>query len=101
MSGADKIREEREKQKKTWTAEHDAEYERGELIRAAIFYLASALDQSSSSCLVCYVNNAHGEAERVFPWSESFQKDRGLEDALVVAGALVAAELDRMEHEPT
>lgn len=75
------IAEERQRQKDVegWTEEHDDTHDRGEMARAAS----------------CYCMNSHWH----WPWDKSWWKpgtDRRRQ--LVKAGALIAAEIDRLDR---
>jgi hypothetical protein len=92
-AGADLIAAERQRQVEAegWTEEHDREHDRGELVRAAIAYAWFAL--------------GHEDAARAcWPFDGGFKPVRtGNLDAtrsLVKAGALIAAEIDRLALHP-
>ncbi|HKS28948.1 MAG TPA: hypothetical protein VJS44_14070 [Pyrinomonadaceae bacterium] len=88
MSGIDLITKERQRQieEEGWTPDHDDEHGDGELLAAAI----------------CYAHNS-GQfkftSPRAWPWAESWWKPTGdrVRD-LAKAGALIAAEIDRLER---
>ena len=77
QTGIELIAEERQRQidEEGWTAEHDDEHEGGELADAAAAY-------------------ALGD-DWFWPWSEGF-KQYDYKHDLIRAGALIAAELDRL-----
>lgn len=83
------IRQERLRQinAEGWTPEHDDEHTEGELVNAAIAYLTSDITES----IDCF-----------WPWDRSYWKpvpdDRIRE--LEKAGALIAAEIDRLSRLP-
>lgn len=86
MSGLDRIAAERRRQISTegWTAEHDNTHVDGEMWRAAACYLFGPDDSVTEEC---------------WPWHKSWYKpssDRIRE--LEKAGALIAAEIDRLER---
>lgn len=100
MSGARAIYEERERQKHSegWTPEHDAQHTDNSLAMAAVAYAAPE---------PVYVLDADSEDMRfhfldVWPdswdiaWDKRGQIDR--RRSLVIAGALIAAEIDRIDH---
>lgn len=73
-----------------WTPEHDDKYADSELVRAAICYAHSGSGFSyGSDC-----NHAV-----LWPWEPSWFKPRDMERDLVKAGALIAAEIDRLRRE--
>lgn len=84
MNGIARIREERRRQVlyQDWTPEHDDQHDKGELASAAAFYA---------------IPEDFGNMMALWPWDEAHMKDeydriRQLE----VAGALIAAEIDRL-----
>ena len=87
MNGIERIAEERRRQVEVegWTPEHDAAHSDGELVDAAVAYAIAAQDGS-------------GASELWWPWHMSYYKptpnDRIRE--LAKAGALIAAEIDRL-----
>lgn len=91
MTGAELIAAERERQVEWegWTPEHDDEHESGELARAGAIYAEQA-------------GRDWGEllhAPYGWPWDEQWWKPTG--DAvrdLTKAGALIAAEIDRLQR---
>ena len=90
MSGADLIAAERQRQigVEGWTPEHDAEHDHGELIAAGVCY-AMAADP----------DGAGDTAEDWWPWEESWWKpSNDPVRNLVRAGALIAAEIDRLQR---
>ena len=86
-SGAELIDAERQRQVESegWTPDHDDEYDQGELILAAQCYTMEAIQP--------------GEGDGLWPWETSWWKPS--EDPvrnLVKAGALIAAEIDRVQR---
>ena len=87
------IGEERDRQvnRLGWTPEHDDEHTNGELVRAAACY---ALPPAS------YVRSGHIGKPSLWPWDMAWWKptpeDRITE--LVKAGALIVAELERLDR---
>ena len=96
-TGIELIAEERQRQieKEGWTAEHDAEHKNGELADAAACYAMSAekRDKYASWNIV-----KSFKFPRWWPWDSNWWKptpeDRVRE--LQKAGALIAAEIDRL-----
>ena len=88
-TGAELIAEERQRQldEEGWTPEGDAKYKDGELIRAALCYA------DSCSPFVKYVG------PNTWPWDPAWDKRRqhSTKRRLVIAGALIAAEIDRLQ----
>lgn len=78
MSGVDRIRRERENQKVQWSADHDSDHADGELAQAASF-------------LACQTDTKPQWAVRLLHEN----KDDRLRQ-LEIAGALIAAEIDRL-----
>jgi hypothetical protein len=81
LRGACDIMEERNRQitKEGWNAVHDDRYQARELTKAAICYL--------------WGNN------KDWPWPRHWFKPTDLRRNLVKAGALIAAEIDRLDRE--
>lgn len=93
MMGLDRIGAERLRQinSEGYTAAHDDQHQHGELIRAAECYMAAAR-----------VADMTGDGSTIhppfkWPWKPSEWKPRkGASENLTIAGALLAAELDRV-----
>lgn len=95
MTGAEMIAAERERQvtEEGWTPQHDDEHRNGELAMAAACYAAEAGMRPTHS---------HMRAAPVasgWPWEQQWWKPTGdpVRD-LVKAGALIAAEIDRLQR---
>jgi hypothetical protein len=89
VTGIDWIEVERERQvsREGYDAAHDAAHNKGELIRAAIVYLGRAVSEAMGVDL---------SLDFFWPWRESERNDRaGSTRLLIIAGALIAAEIDR------
>lgn len=91
-TGAELIAAERDRQihVEGWTAAHDAQHSGGELAAAAKCYLSSRAGTQ-------FLTSAPGQ----WPWAHSWWKpstDRVRN--LVKAGALIAAEIDRLQAAP-
>ena len=88
--GATLIKDERERQirEEGWDAKHDDKHKLSELISAAICYADCARDKSGFHCSRFPSN---------WPWDEKSWKPTGdsIKD-LTKAGALIAAEIDRL-----
>ena len=86
MTGIDRIKAERERQitQEGWTAEHDAQHVNEELLDAAACYLFNAMTDGDVD-------------EEIWPWDTGWEKREQLDDirSLEIAGALIAAEIDR------
>jgi hypothetical protein len=84
-----------------WTAEHDAEHMRDELARAAVCYALPPADRDTSSYAAGDRSGRgtwHANIPAKWPWHPGYWKpsaDRVRE--LVKAGALIAAEIDRLQ----
>lgn len=76
----------RQTEEKGYTAERDAAYTKGELARAAAAYAMASAG---------YVRLG---AETLWPWSASTWKPGEKRRALVKAGALVLAEIERLDR---
>lgn len=96
LSGVNLIFAERERQKfdEGWTAEHDAEHTYGELADAAASY-AMTPDTRATITAVCMERDG---LPPTWPWDKQWWKptpDNRIRE-LVKAGALIAAEIDRL-----
>lgn len=85
MNGADLIKQERIRQiaVEGWTPEHDDKYTHGELWLAASCYIG--LDDFE-------------KAPELWPWLRKWWKPKDRISNLVRAGALIAAEIDRLQR---
>jgi len=96
-TGIELIAEERLRQvsEEGWTPEHDAEHVNGELADAAACYAATPDFRDELE-----EHTDEGLADLLWPWDASWWKpspdDRVRE--LVKAGALIAAEIDRLQR---
>ena len=100
-SGIELIAEERKRQveKEGWSAEHDSDHWRGELADAAACYTLG------KSAMEKYFNDGIGGEIKLtinlWPWEKKWwkptRKDRIKE--LTKAGALIAAEIDRIQNQ--
>lgn len=101
LTGAEQIAIERRRQvdKEGWTSEHDADWTEGELKMAAMAYLeADGNDQ-----YLCETNDRqrfNTPAYDYWPWKSTWWKPKDRLSNLVRAGALIAAEIDRIQKEP-
>lgn len=89
MNGVDLIREERQRQLDVegWTPEHDDEHDDGEIARAAAWY---ALSQ-------CWRKQFARYGTDLWPRPWRFKETDRMRE-LVIAGALIAAEIDRLQR---
>lgn len=98
MSGIELIAAERKRQVEVigWDPEHDEEHNRGELAWAAVCYAAP------EDIIRVFLSDGTVERKRwvdPWPWEEKWDK-RSRHDRvkrLIIAGALIAAELDRIQ----
>lgn len=102
MNGAELIAAERQRQieQEGWTPEHDAMHDGGELAIAAACY---AVEGTYADVVVetGQFGTSNWEQSDAWPWNgwdkrEQHDKAR----RLVIAGALIAAEIDRLNAEP-
>lgn len=94
-TGIELIAEERQRQieKESWTKEHDAEHQIGVLAKAAVCYALPPLTRADVSPDV-------GKPPFWWPFSkECWKPERNRVRELVKAGALIAAEIDRIQQE--
>lgn len=114
MNGVDLIAKERERQKATegWTPDHDATHSNGELALAAIAYASPlpvkvrALVEQPCGCRgLSECPHVLGNRKKAWvdpwPWEEKWDKRKKHDriKALAIAGALIAAEIDRLGGE--
>jgi hypothetical protein len=94
--GARLIAAERQRQisQEGWTPEHDDEHDQGELAGAAVCYVLHALQQDDP-----YFEDDEPWPIPQWPWAVSYWKpsDDPIRN-LVKAGALIAAEIDRLQR---
>lgn len=97
--GADLIQAERRRQiqQEGWTPEHDDEHNDFELTKAAICYLQAVAGLPGAGS----VDDLPGEAPPGWPWHPDWWKPSLMVRDLVKAGALIAAEIDRLQRRPT
>jgi len=78
-----------------WTPEHDDEHDAGEMAGAASAYALSA------ACQISPYAEPLDEVPDAFPhtWSQEWWKPKTAREDLVRAGALIAAEIDRLDRE--
>lgn len=98
MTGIERIAAERKRQieREGWTPEHDAVHTAGQLSIAAACYAVNKLPEGDQ--IEVYSPYVTGDA---FPWEDGWDK-REQHDrlrSLEIAGALIAAEIDRMTAE--
>lgn len=107
MTGIELIAAERARQMAVegWTAAHDAEHDRGELAIAAVCYASpeplKALRSVPCSCREVHCQHLFSTVDKwldPWPWAPEWDK-RNKHDRirqLAIAGALIAAEIDRL-----
>lgn len=102
-SGIELIGEERARQitKEGYGAEHDTRHNDDELAMAAVAYaLPDSIDKTDLSSALKYLDVTL-QREIFWPWDHSFFKPSPYNDRireLVKAGALIAAEIDRLQN---
>lgn len=84
-----------------WTAAHDDRHVDGELARAGACYalfggLPTRLDGHASGRIVRGATGATYGIRDLWPWDDAWWKPKGRHRDLVCAGALIAADLDRL-----
>ncbi len=92
MNGVELIKIERKRQVEIegWTAEHDARHYEGDLAVAALCYIAHVVGVDRMMSVMDY-----------WPWDKKWWKPTPKDPIkqLVKAGALIAAEIDKMQSE--
>jgi hypothetical protein len=96
LSGAGMIATERLRQKtqEGYSDEHDDEHEFGEIVEAAICYA----DHAAKRSFLGAKEYRDYESPDEWPWEWSFWKPKTPIKDLVRAGALIAAEIDRLKR---
>ena len=93
MTGMELIAAERQRQidVEGWTAEHDAQHTNGELLQATICYTSYALG--------LILGQPYPKIKGSWPWDFQYWKP-GADPIcnLIKAGALIAAEIDRLQR---
>ncbi len=94
MRSIELIKQERQRQieKEGWTSEHDKQHSRSELAIAAACY---AVEGTKASVVRQVTSQTNYDA---WPWDDQWDKRRTHSQLkrLVIAGALIAAEIDRL-----
>ena len=93
--GASLIAAERRRQmeQESWSPDHDDQWDKSELIAAGVSYAIYAHWQARDpECL------EHPTSPFAWPWDEQWWKPKDRLSNLVRAGALIAAEIDRMHR---
>lgn len=98
MTGADEIAAERRRQIESegWTPEHDDAYTDGALAVAAALYAFQASTDATHSHGVALARR--GSCLPQWPWAADWWKPTTRRRDLVKAGALIAAEIDRLDR---
>lgn len=95
LTGAELIAQERQRQIdiEGWTPEHDAEHNKGEMVQAAICY---AREESKRRYQPQFSREPHLQG---WPWNDDWWKPcpNNRIHELAKAGALIAAEIDRLK----
>lgn len=102
-TGIEQITNERQRQitEKGWTSSHDATHEGGELARAAACYAETAAALAAGASLKEVADIPIDELSEGphWPWEEeAWKPSSDPVKNLVKAGALIAAEIDRLEN---
>lgn len=89
MSALDDIAAERQRQRAVegWSLGHDDAHRNGVMARAAAAYAISSFDGNS------------GWARSIWPWDWDWWKPKDARRDLVRAGALIVAEIERLDRE--
>lgn len=100
----------RQIEKEGWTPEHDASHKRGELAMAAACYAVERPIFVQATSYRYPVDETERHADRrlpdvvmsnLWPWAARWYKPKDTLSDLVRAGALIAAEIDRLLAEET
>lgn len=99
MTGIELIAEERRRQieEEGWTADHDIQHTHGEIASAAACYAMTESDRNHLAQVT--IREEDGTVKHypvIWPWEEQWWKPADRKKDLIRAGALIAAELDRL-----
>lgn len=100
-TGIELITEERLRQisQEGWMPEHDDEHKSGELSKAGAIYADLAASQQCCACATEQEQRAYAMIQG-WPWSnEWFKPSQDIVRNLAKAGALIAAEIDRLQRQ--
>lgn len=92
MNGIETISAERERQSKKWNQSHDDSHDNGEMLAAATVYLDPHWFTPN--------HPMRQSAWWMWPWERSSMKRDSCISDLAKAGALIAAEIDRIQRLP-
>lgn len=98
MTGAEAIAAERRRQTEDegWSADHDDAHEEGALALAAALYAFQAHDPDTHRHGIALARR--GSCPSLWPWTSDWWKPTDRRRDLVKAGALIAAEIDRLDR---
>ena len=104
MTGAERIAQERKRQivKERWSAKHDDQHYDGSLLKAAVAYLDVNHTMAAKGESFCLREQYEGQTIFSAPWPDTWDDSydkRGKHSCLRrlgIAGALIAAEIDRL-----
>ncbi len=101
LSGAERIVAERARHKsprgENYSDEDDDKYTNDELIRAAICYATASVAEGADELVAEIIADAKSDnTDKAWPWAPSFFKPKSRIRNLERAGALIAAEIDRL-----
>ena len=96
-TGIELIAAERQRQveQEGWTAEHDDEHTDGALIAAAAHLIEAHCDDFEGRTADVWVQSSNWPET---PWIRELYEKHGGTRALEIAGALIAAEIDRLQR---
>lgn len=99
MSGIEAIAAERQRQMDVegWTPEHDDEHQDGSLVGAAMAYIAQVHGYKLSGWAE-FLSKEKWIAHWPTSWHRDWYKPKDKRADLVRAGALIAAEIDRLDR---
>ena len=100
MSALDDIAAERRRQveQEGWTLEHDDNHHRGELARAASSYAYAGSVATGREAILGQPESGTDFIIRLWPWDWKWWKPTNRRHDLVKAGALIVAEIERLDR---
>lgn len=99
MTGVELIAEERIRQieEEGWTIDHDIQHTHGEIASAAACYAMTENDRKRlAQVTIREEDDTVKHYPVIWPWEEQWWKPADRKKDLIRAGALIAAELDRL-----
>jgi hypothetical protein len=100
MTAIEDIAAERKRQIEAegWTVAHDDEHHRGEIARAASVYAYCGSVETGRDSILANPVSGTDFIDRLWPWDWKWFKPKDRRQDLVRAGALIVAEIERLDR---